>query len=150
MKVGALIILGVISFFMLSHAVKLDPVIHPGCVTYKPPKPDEKSIIFSEAFGRLGNNLLLYAVMYQLQISLGVTAYVNDECLIYLRKFFTNESIMLKSVQATYCNYDQIQWIFYYKHIRPLLTDKSYRTGKVLYLWPSTGKDTDFDAYRQV
>eukprot|EP00095_Tigriopus_kingsejongensis_P007591 maker-scaffold417_size177606-snap-gene-0.45 protein:Tk07591 transcript:maker-scaffold417_size177606-snap-gene-0.45-mRNA-1 annotation:"galactoside 2-alpha-l-fucosyltransferase 2" len=143
------------SWFVLLIFVSTNEVLgeighvnHPNCIQYKPPKPDDKSIVFSEAFGRLGNNLLLYAAMYQLQVSVGLEAYVNDECLMYLRKFFTKESIKLKSIQETYCNYDEIQWVFYYKHIRPLLTDKSYRTGRVLYLWPVTGHDEAFDAYR--
>lgn len=96
----------------------------------------------------LGNHLLMYAIMYQLHITLGLPAYINDECVSYLSKFFTKESIKLPSIHRTFCNYDQIQWIFYYKHIRPLLVDKSYRTGKQLYLWPRTGEDGEFSAYR--
>ena len=124
-------------------------VKHEGCVDFKPPKPDEKSVFFSEAAGRLGNNLLMYAVMIQLQITLNVDAYINDEAITYLRRFFTKESILLKSFQETFCNYNDIPWTLYLKHIRPLMTDKSYRTGQTLYLWPMTGpEDDEFRGYR--
>ena len=86
--------------------------------------------------------------MYQLNVTLGIQAYINDECWAYLTAFFTEDSIKIPSIQRTFCNYDKIEWIFYYKHIRPLLIDKSYRTGRQLYLWPKTGDDGDFSAYR--
>ncbi len=84
-----------------------------------PPPPLKRiPIILAEAAGQLGNHLSLYALMLQLSISLDVDTYVNDQTYEYLRGFFTEESIRLKSLYHEFCNYDKIQWTFYYKHIR--------------------------------
>ena len=40
------------------------------CRHFKHPKEDEKSIVYTEAHGRLGNHLLLYALMYQLKVKI--------------------------------------------------------------------------------
>ena len=87
---------------------ELGYVKHPGCVDFVPVKPDERSIVFSEASGRLGNNLLVYAMLLQVGITLGLDAYINDECLQHLQRFFKPESIKLKSLQQTYCNYNKV------------------------------------------
>jgi len=103
----------------------------------------------SEADGRLGNNLMLYQLMLQLSISLDVDAYINDECYNFLSKIFDTKSIKLRSIQKAYCNYDQIKFQFYSEHIQPLLRDKQYRKGKVLYLWPKLAHEGgDFNGYK--
>lgn len=108
----------------------------PGCVPFKVPKPDDRSIFFSFASGRFGNQLTVYALMLQLQVSLDVDTYVPEECLFYLRKFFTKESIRLRSLEETFCDPESIEWDAYSEHVRPLLLDKSFRNGHMLHLWP--------------
>ena len=135
-------------FCGLATGEYVQKIKHPGCVDYKAIGPDEGSLLFAEASGRLGNHLLNYAFLYQLNISLGLETYTNDEAVQYMQKIFTNDSIRLPSIHQKFCNYDEIPFVFYYKHIRPLLTDKSYRTGQFYYLFPRTGEDGDFSTYR--
>ena len=61
------LIIFALSIFTISFS-KADHFEHKGCEIFKPVGPEEPSIIFSEAVGRLGNNLLLYALLYQLQV----------------------------------------------------------------------------------
>ena len=49
------------------------------CRDFVPPGPHDKSIFYSEASGRLGNNLLNYAFLLQIKISLGVEVYMSRE-----------------------------------------------------------------------
>lgn len=80
--------------------------------------------------------------------STGMDTYVNDECFNRLATFFEPESIAVKSFQQKYCNYNKLTWIFYYKHIRDLLLQKDkYWKGKLIYLWPNTGKETKYSGY---
>ena len=126
----------------------VENVQHEGCRRFAPPKPDEKSVFFSEAFGRLGNHLLVYAFMAQLKISLNVDAYVNDECRAYLEKFFDPESLFVESLQKTFCDYAKIDFEFYSKDVTELLVDKAYRKGRAIYLFPNlTNGKGRFDGY---
>jgi hypothetical protein len=83
--------------------------------------------VFTEAAGRLGNNLLAYAFLYQLKISLGIDAYISDNCRSVLERFFDRDSIKLPSLEGTFCNHKEIIWEPYSEHIRMLIKDKSYR-----------------------
>lgn len=120
------------------------------CRKFQHPLPDEKSIMFANATGRLGNQLTLYSLMLQLAISLDVDTYVTDNCITNLSKFFTQESLALKSFEATFCERPQdIDWENYNQFIRPLLIDKSYRFGRALHLFPSLpGLTREFNSYR--
>ena len=52
--------------------------------------PDSKSIFFGEARGRLGNQLLGYALLQHFRNVVGVDSYVNQECKDYLSKVSAN------------------------------------------------------------
>ena len=86
-----------------------------------------QTVIFSEAFGRLGNSLLAYAFLYQLSVGLGVDAYVSKSTRDLLLRYFTPDSIKLASLEETFCNPGDIQWEFYAEHMTKLFKDKSYR-----------------------
>jgi len=97
----------------------------------------------------LGNHLMLYTLLLQLKITLDVDVYVNDDCLGHLTAIFNPDSIKLKSIQREFCNYDQIDFEFYSKHIQALLRDKQYRKGRVVYLWPKLQHEGgDFNGYK--
>ena len=113
------------------------------CVKFKPPDPDSRSIMYSVTKGRLGNVLLLYAFMLQLSISLKVDVYMTKDNLEFLSKFFTRESLLLPALEDTFCNHESIPWTRYTKGFRPLLVDKSYRTGQFMNLFPHDQKRTD-------
>ena len=120
---------------------------YPGCRKFTPPGPHDKSILFSQAHGRLGNQLLLYGFLLQLKISLKVDVYIDEECMRYLERFFAPESIKLKALERTFCDYGKIPFEIYKRNLHPLLVDKAMRQGRVFNLFPKTG-DGDFDAYK--
>ncbi|TRY79224.1 hypothetical protein TCAL_07359 [Tigriopus californicus] len=102
--------------------------------------PDSKSIIYGEAHGRLGNQLLGYALLAHFQDELGMEAYINAECRQYLLGIFTEDSITVPVIDSVYCDPKKIPFTPYHSHIREILTDKSYRTGKVLQFFPTHPK----------
>ena len=55
----------------------------------------------------------------------------------FLEKFFIPESILVESIYVKYCNYDQLPYEMYYQDINDLLVNKSYRKGRVVYLFPN-------------
>ena len=58
-------------------------------------KPDDKSIIFSEANGRIGNQLLNYALLLQLKISLGVEVLQPRVNILFCVKMLPRVKILL-------------------------------------------------------
>ena len=59
-----------------------------GCKTFRMSDftPDSPTIIFGEAHGRLGNQLLGYALLSHFRRHLGMEAYINAECRQYMEK----------------------------------------------------------------
>ena len=75
------------------------------------------SIMFADTFtGRLGNQLLGYAVLYQLQIQTGIKCYITKETKDFLLKFFTSESVTLSVFNETFCNWKRIHFKPYVGH----------------------------------
>lgn len=66
--------------FSKGKTLFVENVRHEGCEYFAGLKSNDRSIFFTEAFGRLGNNLLVYGLMLQMRISLNVDTYINDEC----------------------------------------------------------------------
>eukprot|EP00095_Tigriopus_kingsejongensis_P010494 maker-scaffold436_size171858-snap-gene-0.29 protein:Tk10494 transcript:maker-scaffold436_size171858-snap-gene-0.29-mRNA-1 annotation:"galactoside 2-alpha-l-fucosyltransferase 2" len=99
--------------------------------------PDSKSIIYGEARGRLGNQLLGYAVLAYFRHYLDMDAYINDECREYLLKVFTEESIQMPVIQDKFCDPKKIPLQPYHGHIQNILSDESYRRGKLISFFPS-------------
>ena len=100
----------------------LNEASKPKCEPLPPVSQNEPSIFYMEARGRLGNNLLTYAVLLQLPISLGVTSVISDETNEYLARYFTPESIKLKSISMVSCGSDTVKWKYFYGDIGDLLS----------------------------
>ena len=65
-----------------------------------------------------------------------------------MEKFFLPESILVDSIQRKFCNYDKLPYELYYKDINDVLTDKSYRNGRVIYLFPNMYRNAgQYDGY---
>lgn len=110
--------------------------------------PDAKSVIYSESWGRLGNCMLLYALMLQLKISLDVDTFISDDCIDLMKRYFTEDSVLVRSLSEV-CDADKIVWERYGKHIRNLLVDRSYRRGRTIYLLPRLAdNDNKFSGYQ--
>ncbi len=75
---------------------------------------------------------------------------MNDACYNYLSKYFEKDSILVPSLQRTFCDHDRIKFAPYSQHIRPLLVDRSYRHGHVLHVFPKTKDDGAFNMYKYV
>lgn len=99
--------------------------------------PDSKTIIYGVANGRLGNQLLGYALLSHFKNALGMEAYINAECRQYLLGIFTEDSISVPVIDSVYCDPKKIPFTPYHSHIREILTDKSYRKGKILNFFPT-------------
>ena len=67
------------------------------------------SIMYGEAKGRFGNQLLGYSILHQLQVQLGVKSYITKETKDLLLEFFTPESVTLPVFNETFCNWRNIQ-----------------------------------------
>ena len=100
----------------------------------------EPSVMYGESRGRLGNHLLGYTLLLQLQRQLGVRSYINDEMKSVLTKVFTEGSIELDALE---CDPEKVPWETFRGHIRQLLTDEGLRKGRFLWLYKPTDDDPD-------
>lgn len=98
--------------------------------------PDSPTVLYGIASGRLGNQLLRYGVMYQMGKHLGAQSFINAELKKYLSAFFEEGGVELPVLEETFCNPEDIPWEPYRGHLRDIFTDKKYRKGKFIHLWP--------------
>ena len=114
--------------------------------------PDSPTSIYSEAHGRLGNHLLTYCLLYQLKTTLRINAYIADGTHDILGRIFTKDSIRLPKLSDRCGDVGEVRktWELYNRHLRQLLVDKSYRTGRALYLFPGrmVGDEGEFSGYQ--
>ena len=76
-----------------------------------------------------------------LRLQLGVSTYMDYDMKEQLTAFFTPESITLPVLHNTYCNPQDIPWEVWRGKLADLLTNKSLRKGRLLWLY--TPKDAD-------
>ena len=106
------------------------------------------SIFYGESQGRLGNQLLGYAMLIQLQRQLGVQSYVSQEMRDLLQVTFTPDSLELPVLSETFCNPAEIPWQIYRGHLSDLLTNETHRTGKLMWLYKPYDEDHMKGGYR--
>lgn len=107
------------------------------CQHFKPELfgPDSKSIFLMVPDGRLGNHLVAYSFLLYFKLVLGLDVYMPIDTKHYLLKVFTPRSVEIPVLEETFCNYEEIKFKDYQGHMRPILTDKTWWTGKLIWLW---------------
>ena len=89
--------------------------------------------------GRLGNMMLGYSIILELQNRLQIQPLVNRECLSFLKTTFEEDTLTIPAIEDTYCNYENMVFEKFEGTFRELMSNSSYHSNKMLWLYPSTG-----------
>ena len=111
------------------------------------PGPDDLSVMYSEVAPEAGlvRHLAVYAMLRQLRQELDVYAYMDRQTHRVLRQVFTEDSLRDVPVfEDVFCLDDTRQlsdvlrkdFQAFQLPIKSLLTDKQYKYGRVLWLYP--------------
>ena len=109
-----------------------------GCVELKL-EADSPSVFFLTPQGRLGNQMLGYAIQLQLKKLLGIQPVVHRECKAYLSKIFSQETLTIPALEDHFCNFRDLQFTMFDGSFRDLISNKAYRRGHLLWLYPPSG-----------
>jgi hypothetical protein len=93
-----------------------------------------------------------YAAMLQLQLQLGVRSFIDPECRDYMSDYFTPDTVEVQVLSEYFCNPDDIPFEGYSGHIKHLLSDESFRKGKLIHFYPplKTGDENNRGGYKSV
>ena len=97
--------------------------------------------------GRLGNMMLGYSILLELQNRLKIQPLVTRDCLAYLRTTFEEDTITIPTIEDTYCNHKNMLFESFEGTFRELLTNTTYHTNRALWLYPFRG-DRNVGGYR--
>ena len=84
-----------------------------------------------------------YAALLQLHLQLGVDSYIDAECRDFISDHFTPDSVEVPVLSEVYCNPQDIPFEGYNGHIKNLLNEEDYRTGKLIHFFPPLTKPGD-------
>ena len=97
------------------------------------------SIYFIVPRGRLGNMLLGYSIILELQNRLKIQPLVHRKCLSFLRTTFEEDTLTIPALEDTYCNYKTMVFEPFAGTFRELITNSSYHTNRLMWLYPPSG-----------
>lgn len=103
----------------------------------------DPSIFRFRAAGRLGNHLIVYALLMYAKVALGAEAYIEADTKEFLLKVFTEESVRLPVFSETFCNWrDGMLWEVYEGPMGDLLVkEDEFKVGRMILLYdPLQGK----------
>ena len=107
----------------------------------------QPSIFLIVPRGRLGNMMLGYSIILELQNRLKIQPFVTRKCLEFLNTTFEEETITIKAIEDSICNHEDMMFEPFEGTFRELLTNTSYHTNRLLWLYPPTG-DRNSGGYR--
>ena len=107
----------------------------------------QPSIFLIVPRGRLGNMMLGYSIILELQNRLKIQPFVTRKCLKFLNTTFEEETIRIKAIEDSICNHEDMLFEPFEGTFRELLTNTTYHTNKLLWLYPPTG-DRNSGGYR--
>lgn len=107
----------------------------------------QPSIFLIVPRGRLGNMMLGYSIILELQNRLKIQPFVTRKCLEFLKTTFEEETITIKAIEDSICNHKNIVFEPFEGTFRELLTNSTYHTNRLLWLYPPTG-DRNSGGYR--
>ena len=99
----------------------------------------QPSIFLIVPRGRLGNMMLGYSIILELQNRLKIQPFVTRKCLEFLKTTFEEETITIKAIEDSICNHKDILFEPFEGTFRELLTNSTYHTNRLLWLYPPTG-----------
>ena len=97
------------------------------------------SIYFIVPRGRLGNMMLGYSIILELQNRLKIQPLVTRDCLSFLKTTFEEDTLTVPAIEDTYCNRKHIPFEPFEGTFRELITNTSYHTNRLLWLYPPKG-----------
>lgn len=123
---------------------------HRSCKTFDLSHFDKNSptIVYTEAQGRLGNQLLKYALIYQLGAQLDVTTYIDYDMKEQLTQVFTPTSVAVPVLYDEYCNPEAIPFEMWRGKLTDLLSNTSLRKGRFLWIYRPIHDGTVEGGYR--
>ena len=89
--------------------------------------------------GRLGNMMLGYSIILELQNRLKIQPLVHRDCLSFLKTTFEEDTLTIPSIEDTYCNHKNIVFESFEGTFRELISNSSYHTNRILWLYPHRG-----------
>ena len=94
--------------------------------------PSRPSIFYLVPSGRLGNQMLGYAIALHFQKVLGVKSFVGRETKDFLATTFVRKDVeAVAGLEDTFCNYlEGIEFEPYLGTFRQLVKDPQYHTGR--------------------
>jgi hypothetical protein len=107
----------------------------------------EPSIFLIVPRGRLGNMMLGYSILLELQNRLKIQPFVTRDCLAFLKTTFEEDTITIPAIEDTYCNHKSMLFEAFEGTFRELLTNTTYRTNRIVWLYPFRG-DRNVGGYR--
>ena len=105
--------------------------------------------------GRLGNMMLGYSIILELQNRLQIQPLVNQECLSFLKTTFEEDTLTIPAIEDTYCNYENMVFEKFEGTFRELISNSSYHSNRMLWLYPyieimewKNGRNINVGGYR--
>ena len=83
----------------------------------------------------MAHNYTLRLLSFNFRVQLGVSTFMDYDMKEQLTTFFTPESINLPVLYDVYCNPEDIPWEMWRGRLSELLTDKTLRTGRFMWLY---------------
>ena len=99
----------------------------------------QPSIFLIVPRGRLGNMMLGYSIILELQNRLKIQPLVTRDCLSFLKTTFEEDTLTVPAIEDTYCNRKHIPFEPFEGTFRELITNTSYHTNRLLWLYPPKG-----------
>ena len=99
----------------------------------------QPSIFLIVPRGRLGNMMLGYSIILELQNRLKIQPFVTRDCLSFLRTTFEEETLTIPAIEDTYCNRKKMAFEAFDGTFRELMTNTSYHTNRLIWLYPDRG-----------
>ena len=100
---------------------------------------NQPSIFLIVPRGRLGNMMLGYSIILELQNRLKIQPLVTRDCLSFLKTTFEEDTLTVPAIEDTYCNRKHIPFEPFEGTFRELITNTSYHTNRLLWLYPPKG-----------
>lgn len=102
---------------------------------------DGPSMVYTETKGPedgIGSQLYVYAFLWTLRRFYNVDVFISRFCHQTLSRIFTEESLSDMPVLEDYfCNPEDIRFEYFSGNFQVIASKKEFRTGRVLWLWPS-------------
>ena len=89
--------------------------------------------------GRLGNMMLGYSIILELQNRLKIQPLVHRKSLSFLKTTFEEDTLTIPAVEDTYCNYKTMVFEPFEGTFKELITNSSYHSNRLLWLYPPKG-----------